>query len=101
MEYTDWECYNAFLEQCTNDKSHFKDIHRRFRAQIMTCGRRLLEKRVRWTYIVPPDKDQKYLEFLEFLDGNGFIINQVQKDLYHIIPQYPETNEPDPVWVPF
>ena len=91
-EYEDWECYNAFHDQCLSDKDHIKELYRRFRARVISCGRHLLSKQVRWAYTVPDDeRAASYLEFLDFIDGNGFIIKQVQPDLYHIIPQYPET----------
>lgn len=92
--YEDWECYNAFKDQCECDKTYVKDIYRRFRSKVLTCGQRLLEKQVRWTYTIPTDNTaDSYIEFLDFLDGNGFIIKQVQPCTYHVIPQYPETTE--------
>lgn len=90
----DFECYAAFKNQCTCDKKLVKELYKRCRTSILECGRNLIEKRVRWSYTIPRDNSaETYLEFLEFLDGNGFIIKQVQPYTYHIIPQYPETTE--------
>lgn len=102
--YEDWELYEAFKNQCECDKTYVKDMYRRFRFKVLACGRRLKEKQVRWTYTIPDDETaDSHIEFLEFLDGNGFIIKQVQPRTYHVIPQYPETVKPDPhpLWVPF
>ena len=100
--YEDWELYKAFRNQCECDKIYVKDIYRRFRLKVLACGRRLLEKQVRWTYTIPNDETaDSCMEFLEFLDGNGFIIKQVQPHTYHIIPQYTETNEPEEILLPF
>lgn len=92
--YEDWELYEAFKNQCKCDKIYIKDIYKRFRVKVLVCGRRLIEKQEYWGYIIPDDKTaDSYIEFLEFLDGNGFIIKQVRPRTYHIMPQYPETNE--------
>lgn len=90
----DFECYEAFKNQCTCDKNSVKELYKRCRTSVLACGRNLIEKQVRWAYTIPRDSSAgPYLEFLEFLDGNGFIIKQVQPHTYHIIPQYPETTE--------
>ena len=87
--FDDWECYTAFIEQCTCDKSYLKELYMRFRIKMIACGRHLLQKQVRWSYAIPEDKTANHhLEFLDFIDGNGFTVIQTQPNLYHIIPQY-------------
>ena len=95
-KYDDWELYNAFLDQCTCDKKNVKDIYRRFRIKVLACGRHLIEKQVRWSYVIPADNTADWhMEFLDFIDGNGFTVKQIQPNTYHIIPQYPETKTED------
>lgn len=90
-EFNEWECYNAFLKQCTCDKSYIKDLYNRYRPRILACGRHLLEKAVRWSYIIPlSNETDSYREFIDFIDGNGFIVTEFQPNMYHITPQYPE-----------
>ena len=91
-DYDTWECYNAFYDQCTDDRSCMSDIYRRFHSLVINCGKHLLEKEKFWSFIIPSNGDtSKYQEFLEFLDGNGFIVETVKPTLYKIIPQYPES----------
>ena len=91
-EYDVWECFNAFYEQCPNDRSCMTDIFLRFRSSVIACGKHLLEKEKHWSFIIPSQSNpDKYLEFLEFLDGNGFIVKPINSTLYKIIPQYPES----------
>lgn len=93
--YENWELYEAFKNQCECDKVYVKDIYKRFRLKVLACGRRLKTKQVRWAYTIPDNETaDSHMEFLEFLDGNGFIIKQVQPHTYHIIPQYPEEVSP-------
>jgi hypothetical protein len=93
-KFDEWECYNAFVNQCTCDKSHIKEFYKRFRIKILACGQHLLEKAVRWSYTVPTDILKDYhKEFLEFIDGNGFTVIEFQPNMYHITPNYPESKE--------
>lgn len=95
-KYDDWELYNAFLDQCTCDKKGMTEFYLRFRIKVLACGRHLLEKDKHWSYVIPNDKTANHhLEFLDFIDGNGFIVEQVQSDLYRVTPQYPETKAED------
>ena len=84
-----FECFNAFLDQCTNDKSYIPELYKRFYLQINTCGEHILTKDVVWSYIIPDGITRnKYLEFLDFIDGNGFKVIQKEQDCYKIMPQY-------------
>lgn len=91
--YDAWELYNAFLNQCTCDKKNLRSIYRRFREQVLQFGWRLTERATNWPYTIFNNND---MEFIDFIDGNGFILEQVQSNVYNVIPQYPETKTNNP-----
>ena len=87
IKYDDWELYNAFLNQCTCDKKNIKDIYKRFRVKVLACGRYLIDRQAHWLYIVPADNTaDQHMEFLDFIDGNGFIITKRRIGCYVISP---------------
>ena len=94
--YDSWELYNAFLNQCTCDKKNINEIYMRFRMKVLACGTHLLQRDVLWSYYIPEDNTAAYhLEFLDFIDGNGFEVRQAEPNRYQIIPQYTEMKNED------
>lgn len=82
-EYTDWECINAFINQCNVDKSHIEHILKLFKCHIIHIGRRILNDEVRWSFSAYPGKDE---ELLDYMDGNGFHIHKCgSSNIYRIV----------------
>lgn len=81
---------SIFRAHCPYDKSYITEIIKKFPVSVFACGKHLNEKAVRWSYIIESDTDNDRLEFLDFIDGNGFrvVANQCNKKFFHIYPIY-------------
>lgn len=77
----------AFKEQCTCDPSFVPYILHEYPGKALSCGRHVYEKGVRWSYTIDPDREASSFEFLDFINGNGFIVKESKiGDIYHIYP---------------
>ena len=93
-------CQRAFEGHCACDQTFIEEIERRFPMKVRACGMHLLDRCKGWSYTLPENTEEAehYQEFLDFLDGNGFILKQVRPNLYHITPEYPEITLPSYDW---
>lgn len=82
------EWAQVFRDHCPYDKSHLKDIFTRFPVSVFSCGKHLREGIVRWSYVIDSDGDTNRQEFLDFIDGNGFKVVALNKQVFHIYPIY-------------
>jgi hypothetical protein len=83
--YNENDCLKRFVAQCTADKDHLEYIINKYRLQAIFCGDRLKESNT-WGFLARPHNADD--EFLDFIDGNGFIVTRSAPDshVYHITP---------------
>lgn len=96
MHFNDIDWESVFGNQYTCDRIYVEDIYRRFPLKVKACASKLYLGNIRWAYSTSPNEEERD-EFLDFIDGNGFEVKQVQPHTFHIIPQYKLT----PVTIPW
>ena len=79
-----------FREHCKCDKSFLDYIVESYYWKAVVWGRLLYEKSVRWSYAVDPMQYSESMEFLAFVDGNGFKVVKAitTTNCFHIYPIY-------------
>ena len=79
----------TFKEHCRCDKNFIPYIINTYPSKVLACGRHLFAKEVRWGFVLDPNRKKEGIEFLDFINGNGFKVVKTKTDgIFHIYPIY-------------